>query len=96
MQPIDGKHVLCGRTEVKRRPEKVPWPLAEGSKITIASRLQQLRRSLINSAGTIVFGMEDGTVSIFGLIFGVAPPPPRTARQYSSPARRAQRPPPFP
>jgi VIT1/CCC1 family predicted Fe2+/Mn2+ transporter len=40
--------------------------------MTIASRLQRLRRSLINSAGTIVFGMEDGTVSIFGLIFGVA------------------------
>jgi VIT1/CCC1 family predicted Fe2+/Mn2+ transporter len=34
--------------------------------------LQRLRRSLVNSAGTIVFGMEDGTVSIFGLIFGVA------------------------
>ncbi len=33
---------------------------------------QRLRYSIINSAGTIVFGMEDGTVSIFGLIFGVA------------------------
>jgi len=33
---------------------------------------QKLRRSFGNSAGTIVFGMEDGTVSIFGLIFGVA------------------------
>jgi VIT1/CCC1 family predicted Fe2+/Mn2+ transporter len=33
---------------------------------------QRLKRSLANSAGTIVFGMEDGTVSIFGLIFGVA------------------------
>lgn len=32
----------------------------------------RLRRSLVDSAGTIVFGMEDGTVSIFGLIFGVA------------------------
>jgi VIT1/CCC1 family predicted Fe2+/Mn2+ transporter len=32
----------------------------------------QLQRSLIASAGTIVFGMEDGTVSIFGLVFGVA------------------------
>ena len=40
--------------------------------MTIASTLQRLRSSLINSAGTIVFGMEDGTVSIFGLIFGVA------------------------
>jgi vacuolar iron transporter family protein len=34
--------------------------------------LQQLHRSFQNSAGTVVFGMEDGTVSIFGLIFGVA------------------------
>jgi len=34
--------------------------------------LQHLRRSFGDSAGTIVFGMEDGTVSIFGLIFGVA------------------------
>ena len=33
---------------------------------------QGLRYSIVNSAGTIVFGMEDGTVSIFGLIFGVA------------------------
>jgi vacuolar iron transporter family protein len=40
--------------------------------MTIASTLQRLRTSLLNSAGTIVFGMEDGTVSIFGLIFGVA------------------------
>lgn len=34
--------------------------------------LQRLRGSFANSVGTIVFGMEDGTVSIFGLIFGVA------------------------
>jgi vacuolar iron transporter family protein len=40
--------------------------------MTFASRLKRLRRSLVDSAGTIVFGMEDGTVSIFGLIFGVA------------------------
>ena len=38
----------------------------------IGSTLQRLRASIVNSAGTIVFGMEDGTVSIFGLIFGVA------------------------
>ena len=37
-----------------------------------ASTLQRLRASLVKSAGTVVFGMEDGTVSIFGLIFGVA------------------------
>jgi vacuolar iron transporter family protein len=36
------------------------------------SMLQRLRGSFANSVGTIVFGMEDGTVSIFGLIFGVA------------------------
>jgi VIT1/CCC1 family predicted Fe2+/Mn2+ transporter len=40
--------------------------------MTIASTLQRLHTSFLNSAGTIVFGMEDGTVSIFGLIFGVA------------------------
>lgn len=38
----------------------------------VDSIVQRLRRSFGNSAGTIVFGMEDGTVSIFGLIFGVA------------------------
>jgi VIT1/CCC1 family predicted Fe2+/Mn2+ transporter len=40
--------------------------------MTVVSTVQRLRKSLVNSAGTIVFGMEDGTVSIFGLIFGVA------------------------
>jgi vacuolar iron transporter family protein len=40
--------------------------------MSFASRLKRLRGSLTESAGTIVFGMEDGTVSIFGLIFGVA------------------------
>jgi VIT1/CCC1 family predicted Fe2+/Mn2+ transporter len=40
--------------------------------MTIASTLHRLRGSLAKSAGTVVFGMEDGTVSIFGLIFGVA------------------------
>ena len=40
--------------------------------MTFASQLKRLRASLANAAGTIVFGMEDGTVSIFGLIFGVA------------------------
>jgi VIT1/CCC1 family predicted Fe2+/Mn2+ transporter len=32
----------------------------------------RLKRSFLSSAGNIVFGMEDGTVSIFGLVFGVA------------------------
>jgi VIT1/CCC1 family predicted Fe2+/Mn2+ transporter len=39
---------------------------------TNASLPQRLKASLASAAGTIVFGMEDGTVSIFGLIFGVA------------------------
>jgi vacuolar iron transporter family protein len=40
--------------------------------MAFASARRRLRVSLVRSAGTIVFGMEDGTVSIFGLIFGVA------------------------
>jgi VIT1/CCC1 family predicted Fe2+/Mn2+ transporter len=36
------------------------------------SPLSRLRASLAASAGEVVFGMEDGTVSIFGLVFGVA------------------------
>lgn len=34
--------------------------------------LSKLRASLLACAGDIVFGMEDGTVSIFGLVLGVA------------------------
>src|SRR6478609_382272 len=33
---------------------------------------RKIKDSLVASAGNIVFGMEDGTVSIFGLVFGVA------------------------
>lgn len=33
---------------------------------------QRLKASFAASAGQVVFGMEDGTVSIFGLVFGVA------------------------
>lgn len=33
---------------------------------------QRIKGSFITSVGDIVFGMEDGTVSIFGLVFGVA------------------------
>jgi vacuolar iron transporter family protein len=36
------------------------------------SFLQRIWASLHSSLGEIVFGMEDGTVSIFGLVFGVA------------------------
>ena len=34
--------------------------------------LTRMRTSLRASAGDVVFGMEDGTVSIFGLVAGVA------------------------
>lgn len=40
--------------------------------MTDTAILPRLKQSLIASAGTVVFGMEDGTVSIFGLVFGVA------------------------
>src|ERR1700688_1816135 len=37
-----------------------------------ASLWGRLKSSLQASAGEVVFGMEDGTGSIFGLVFGVA------------------------
>jgi vacuolar iron transporter family protein len=39
---------------------------------TSGGLLQRIWASLRDSIGEIVFGMEDGTVSIFGLVFGVA------------------------
>jgi VIT1/CCC1 family predicted Fe2+/Mn2+ transporter len=33
---------------------------------------EKLKQSFMSAVGDIVFGMEDGTVSIFGLVFGVA------------------------
>jgi VIT family len=39
------------------------------ARATLAGRIH---RSFLASVGSIVFGMEDGTVSIFGLVFGVA------------------------
>ena len=37
-----------------------------------SSLWQRIGKSFYDSIGDIVFGMEDGTVSIFGLVFGVA------------------------
>jgi vacuolar iron transporter family protein len=37
-----------------------------------ATMFDRIHRSFIASVGSIVFGTEDGTVSIFGLVFGVA------------------------
>lgn len=39
---------------------------------------QQVTRSFMTSIGDIVFGMEDGSVSIFGLVFGVAASAPNS------------------
>ena len=57
-------------------PAAGPGPEATGqgqapqeARATLAGRI---RRSFLASVGSIVFGMEDGTVSIFGLVFGVA------------------------
>src|SRR5499426_4649865 len=38
----------------------------------VKSLVGHVRRSFHASVGDVVFGMEDGTVSIFGLVFGVA------------------------
>lgn len=42
------------------------------------SLVQALKESFSQSVGDIVFGMEDGTVSIFGLVFGVAASAPNS------------------
>src|SRR5262245_44027155 len=42
------------------------------------SIVQRVRQSLLSALGSIVFGMEDGTVSIFGLVFGVAASAPNS------------------
>src|SRR4030095_14812900 len=38
----------------------------------VKSVVSHVRQSFHASVGDVVFGMEDGTVSIFGLVFGVA------------------------
>ncbi len=49
-------------------------PGEPGNKPQKGSRglFQRIGNSFMNSVGQIVFGMEDGTVSIFGLVFGLA------------------------
>jgi VIT1/CCC1 family predicted Fe2+/Mn2+ transporter len=39
---------------------------------TVPDLIARIRRSLLDSIGDIAFGMEDGAVSIAGLVFGVA------------------------
>lgn len=40
--------------------------------VSVNAFVQSIGKSFSDSFGDIVFGMEDGTVSIFGLVFGVA------------------------
>jgi VIT1/CCC1 family predicted Fe2+/Mn2+ transporter len=47
-------------------------PVAPNWNTVSASLASHVRASFRASFGDIVFGMEDGTVSIFGLVFGVA------------------------
>jgi VIT1/CCC1 family predicted Fe2+/Mn2+ transporter len=54
-----------GQPETSTHPERSNTPPPDGF-------LQKIWSSLRDSIGEIVFGMEDGTVSIFGLVFGVA------------------------
>ena len=58
------------------RDAAAPGPAAAGQSQAPADRpatlADRIRRSFLASVGSIVFGMEDGTVSIFGLVFGVA------------------------
>ena len=54
----------------KSAPDTISTPAKQG--VPGHSFWQRLGKSLTDSIGDIVFGMEDGTVSIFGLVFGVA------------------------
>jgi VIT1/CCC1 family predicted Fe2+/Mn2+ transporter len=56
-------------TQVRGQPPSADPPAGAPETPGIARRVLT---SLKNSAGSIVFGMEDGTVSIFGLVFGVS------------------------
>jgi VIT1/CCC1 family predicted Fe2+/Mn2+ transporter len=47
-------------------------PPGKQNQPTSSSLFQRVKQSLYDSIGNIVFGMEDGTVSIFGLVFGLA------------------------
>jgi vacuolar iron transporter family protein len=54
----------------KSAPDKKSPPTKQSS--ADSSLWQRIGKSFYDSIGDIVFGMEDGTVSIFGLVFGVA------------------------
>jgi vacuolar iron transporter family protein len=54
----------------KNAPDKTNTPSKQDTGSN--SLWQRIGKSFTDSIGDIVFGMEDGTVSIFGLVFGVA------------------------
>ena len=54
----------------KNAPDKTKTPTKQDTGKN--SLRQRIAKSFTDSIGDIVFGMEDGTVSIFGLVFGVA------------------------
>ena len=59
--------------------------------MTSDSFAARVKQSFYDSIGDIVFGMEDGTVSIFGLVFGLAASVNSSAEvllKYCSPGQR--------
>jgi VIT1/CCC1 family predicted Fe2+/Mn2+ transporter len=59
-------------TEPEKTQSAAAAALAGGPVRGLRTLGGRIRRSFAASVGSIVFGMEDGTVSIFGLVFGVA------------------------
>jgi VIT1/CCC1 family predicted Fe2+/Mn2+ transporter len=59
-------------TESPTSTSQLPGPGKNLNTPTSRGFFQKVWSSLHDSIGEIVFGMEDGTVSIFGLVFGVA------------------------
>src|SRR5579864_5102870 len=67
-------HTCYAQGEGGKLSKKCEFIFQEGNMAvpSVASVLQAVRTSFSASFGNVVFGMEDGTVSIFGLVFGVA------------------------
>jgi VIT1/CCC1 family predicted Fe2+/Mn2+ transporter len=57
---------------MNRQIHRSDQPPKQGQAPAGQSFFQKVKQSLYDSIGNIVFGMEDGTVSIFGLVFGLA------------------------
>ncbi len=69
-------HPTTPRWILSRTVPTVDWPSHHRETASIVrldfSVLRRLRASLVNSIGDVTFGMEDGAVSVAGLVFGVA------------------------